>query len=317
MNLAAVITDTLRTLGIDAIQNGALMLMLALAVADLVSFFWRQVAHFDAKGSILSIGVLGTFAGIFLGLLDFDTRQIEASVPALLEGLKLAFLTSIVGMALAVLLGVVESLLGRVTGRHPPGMRTDELLGEIATRVQGLANQIEAETGESAQHRQRMEKLLGQQLHLEHDQLNALQEQLSQIVSVLRQLQDPQRFTKLDDTGRDLPSNATRWSAIRDHHTGLVWLSGSDGASPCTWSDAAKSVRSAGRLEFRLPTADQLRTLDDRAAQEGGLFFHGACEQHTWCHVDRPGSVVSLQTGLEQPLAENGEAHRLLVHQPS
>jgi ABC-type transporter Mla subunit MlaD len=46
--------------------------------------------------------VLGTFIGIFIGLWDFDTGNIEASVPTLLEGLKLAFITSIVGIGLSI-----------------------------------------------------------------------------------------------------------------------------------------------------------------------------------------------------------------------
>ncbi len=44
------------------------------------------------------LGILGTFIGIFIGLFNFDTTNIQASVPKLLEGLKTAFLTSIAGM---------------------------------------------------------------------------------------------------------------------------------------------------------------------------------------------------------------------------
>lgn len=43
-------------------------------------------------------GILGTFTGIFLGLLDFDVNTINRSVPTLLEGLKVAFATSILGL---------------------------------------------------------------------------------------------------------------------------------------------------------------------------------------------------------------------------
>lgn len=50
-----------------------------------------------------ALGVLGTFVGIFIGLLDFDVADIQSSIPPLLEGLKTAFVTSIVGMVCALL----------------------------------------------------------------------------------------------------------------------------------------------------------------------------------------------------------------------
>ena len=45
-----------------------------------------------------SLGILGTFLGIVIGLIKFDTNNIDQSIPYLLEGLKTAFLTSIIGM---------------------------------------------------------------------------------------------------------------------------------------------------------------------------------------------------------------------------
>ena len=72
------------------------------AIFMLVVVLWfRKIRHqqVNAIASIVTvIGVLGTFAGIAWGLLNFDTQNIEASVPLLLEGLKFAFLTSILGI---------------------------------------------------------------------------------------------------------------------------------------------------------------------------------------------------------------------------
>ena len=56
----------------------------------------------SAPGAMTSLGILGTFVGIFLGLLDFDIRTINRSVPLLLEGLKVAFGTSILGLLAAI-----------------------------------------------------------------------------------------------------------------------------------------------------------------------------------------------------------------------
>ena len=66
----------------------------------------------DFKSIIVSTGVLGTFIGIFIGLWGFDSTNISNSVPQLLEGLKLAFITSIIGMSLAVFLAVRQKIKG-------------------------------------------------------------------------------------------------------------------------------------------------------------------------------------------------------------
>lgn len=55
-----------------------------------------------------TLGVLGTFVGITIGLLDFDVSNIDKSVPQLLDGLKVAFLTSIVGLGAAIVLRGVQ-----------------------------------------------------------------------------------------------------------------------------------------------------------------------------------------------------------------
>lgn len=47
---------------------------------------------------ISTLGVLGTFAGITIGLYYFDTKDLSSSIPMLLSGLKTAFFTSLTGM---------------------------------------------------------------------------------------------------------------------------------------------------------------------------------------------------------------------------
>ena len=79
-------------------------------------------AHTNTVASVLTvIGVFGTFLGIFIGLLVFDIDNIEQSIPGLLEGLKLAFLTSLVGIGSAILLKGVTSPLFQIfqKGRNP------------------------------------------------------------------------------------------------------------------------------------------------------------------------------------------------------
>ena len=64
----------------------------------------------DLKSQIISVGVLGTFVGIFIGLQSFNPQDIINSVNEILVGLKTAFFTSIVGMGVATTLSVVQVL---------------------------------------------------------------------------------------------------------------------------------------------------------------------------------------------------------------
>lgn len=60
--------------------------------------------------SLATVGVLGTFTGILIGLLDFNVARIDESVPTLLEGLKIAFTTSIVGITASIIFRVARTV---------------------------------------------------------------------------------------------------------------------------------------------------------------------------------------------------------------
>ena len=77
-------------------------------------------AHTNTAASILTIvGVLGTFIGIYVGLQEFSTDDLQNSIKDLLDGLKLAFGTSIVGIASALLLkGIISPLIQTLQRRY-------------------------------------------------------------------------------------------------------------------------------------------------------------------------------------------------------
>ena len=83
-----------------------LIVMIVLAVLEYLSI---KTNFKDYKPVIISIGILGTFIGIFYGLWDFNTEDITDSISALLEGLKLAFITSIAGMLISIVLSIIEN----------------------------------------------------------------------------------------------------------------------------------------------------------------------------------------------------------------
>lgn len=85
--------------------------IIILAIVDLVTL--HQPNHRDFKNNILGLGILGTFVGIFAGLLEFDASDIEGSIPPLLDGLKTAFWTSIFGMTTALLITILEKVTSK------------------------------------------------------------------------------------------------------------------------------------------------------------------------------------------------------------
>ena len=60
------------------------------------------------KNEIASLGVLGTFIGIAMGLYHFDVTNIDESMPHLLNGLKTAFITSGVGIFFSIVISIYK-----------------------------------------------------------------------------------------------------------------------------------------------------------------------------------------------------------------
>lgn len=56
-----------------------------------------------ASTLLTSVGIFGTFAGVVIGLMDFDPSNIDQSIEALLNGLKTAFITSLYGMLASII----------------------------------------------------------------------------------------------------------------------------------------------------------------------------------------------------------------------
>lgn len=80
----------------------ALTLTLILVIAVMTVWFagpgYNSHSASHSPTILTSTGIFGTFLGVALGLLTFETDNIEASVPGLIEGLKTAFWTSIAGL---------------------------------------------------------------------------------------------------------------------------------------------------------------------------------------------------------------------------
>ena len=111
----------------DILLIAIIVVIILMTIIGLWKIRHQQV---NAVASIVTvIGVLGTFGGIAIGLFLFDTENIEASVPALLEGLKVAFYSSIVGILGSILLKGVALNRQRkqASSKKPQGATIDDL----------------------------------------------------------------------------------------------------------------------------------------------------------------------------------------------
>ena len=98
----------------DWLQEYLGIVVITFIIAQLVilGIAWNNLSkrtswhtHTNTWVSILTvIGIFGTFFGIFIGLQAFKIENIVESIPELLEGLKLAFLTSLLGILSAIIL---------------------------------------------------------------------------------------------------------------------------------------------------------------------------------------------------------------------
>lgn len=86
-----------------------------IVIIFLGAVFSRQKNIYEKFGTyapsfMTSLGILGTFVGIVIGLLNFDSNNIQGSIPVLLGGLKTAFITSVFGLVGSVVFNALESL---------------------------------------------------------------------------------------------------------------------------------------------------------------------------------------------------------------
>ena len=107
-----------------AVTNVFLKILAVLFVLGFLQLIARWSLISDFAGSIpahaTAIGVLGTFVGIFVGLYNFDANDLEHSVPLLIDGMKLAFSTSIAGLATSTGLKISHSIMVSISDSEDP-----------------------------------------------------------------------------------------------------------------------------------------------------------------------------------------------------
>ena len=91
------------------------------------------------KNEIVSLGVLGTFIGIAIGLFYFDVTHLKESMPLLLEGLKTAFITSGVGIFFSIIISIFK----------PKQESKNEMLSALELVVKDFNNNLTAQFGDN------------------------------------------------------------------------------------------------------------------------------------------------------------------------
>jgi hypothetical protein len=86
----------------------------AIAVSILLSpfYFENKLSKAQIASLTITLGILGTFTGVFIGLWEFNTSDIANSIPNLIDGLKTAFLTSIAGLTTNIIIRIKPSIYG-------------------------------------------------------------------------------------------------------------------------------------------------------------------------------------------------------------
>ena len=140
---------------IDAPLKDDIVLSFTVLIAAVFVFFTflalinhRSAFVRSAPILLTSLGILGTFFGVFVGLQDFNILDTNNSFPKLLKGLQIAFSTSIFGLGASILFRLfTEGLLSALLHKKEDDLPTspEEILAELHNAVRQGNEQIAEE----------------------------------------------------------------------------------------------------------------------------------------------------------------------------
>ena len=135
MNLSIPASTWLWLAAIITVFVICLVLVIKFKKSDKLLANRRIVEYFPTFVSTL--GILGTFYGITVGLLAFDTADLDKSIPGLLDGLKTAFFTSLAGMIGSMIL---SAFISRKQDQNEGGVSDiNQAAGTICQAVQQMS----------------------------------------------------------------------------------------------------------------------------------------------------------------------------------
>jgi len=156
---SSIVTTVLSAVGAAALTEIFVLIMLLVWCAALALHKfdrWHSFTRY-APTLLTSLGILGTFTGVVVGLLEFDSQidRIDESISLLLEGLKTAFISSLVGMGLSILYKLLTSLpilaLGRADEETKYAVSIDDLYTLQRRQAADQSALLNAVAGQSTQ----------------------------------------------------------------------------------------------------------------------------------------------------------------------
>jgi hypothetical protein len=140
-----VVTDQAQALWLvfltlPVITQFAITLLLISALIAHLFKYTEQTIH-DGPSIFTTAGIFFTFLGIAEGLYGFDPQKIDASIPTLLDGLKTAFIASVVGVGAALSIKLRFALFGlrrKAQGGPTEGATVDDLCYQMIAVHQAL-----------------------------------------------------------------------------------------------------------------------------------------------------------------------------------
>lgn len=105
--------------------------------------FWNNIYIFDTIPTVFpTLGIFCTALGITIGIWDFDTTNIQGSIPQLLKGLRLAFVATMAGIIGLIIFQKINAIIQKQIDDNPnrPRKQTDELsaIGELTFAVEEM-----------------------------------------------------------------------------------------------------------------------------------------------------------------------------------
>lgn len=129
----------------------ALFIAVWIGLTIYVPYRFKERGIQEMQTIATTFGILGTFIGIIVGLINFDTSDIQNAVPMLLDGLKFSFVTSIAGMVISLFIGLFPHKFGHGINNED-GVVEDkyksepELLAELLSEMKVLNGNISGES---------------------------------------------------------------------------------------------------------------------------------------------------------------------------
>ena len=131
------------------IKAGILVISVFFAIFTIHLIISKRLHHF-ATSLLITTGICFTFYGISQGLVSFNVNDIENSLPRLIEGIKTAFLVSVVGVFGAIVLKIFE-LIFELIFRAKVDENKEYSLADVVAQELGILDALSKQIRQNEQ----------------------------------------------------------------------------------------------------------------------------------------------------------------------